>query len=190
YNWTLIINVMAITKLDNTTDLSLEAALAAYSGDTKEKGLVRQLPFNKVNTELNLGLDEINSASLESAYSASCSGIKVAEVTLTADEIVGNATGDLNEADGAVLVASAGTGYIHQFLSAVLIYDHVTADYTGGGNDTVIQVGVNGAQVALSAAIASASFLGASADTIVQVNALDAADVALTITGANIISLY
>jgi len=186
---------MAITKLTTDSDLDLEAYLAAYPSETYNNstlpaGLVRQLSFNKVNTKLNLAIDEINAASLEYAYSTSASGIKVAETTLTAAEIVGNAAGALNHADGAILVAAAAAGSVHEFISATLFYEYDTAAYTGGGNDTVINVGVTGAQVAFSSVIGSADLIKAAGNKIVQVNALNATDQALTITGANVISLY
>ena len=179
---------MAITKLDNVIDLSLETYLQQYS-TVDDADLIRQLQLDTVNDKLNEGIDEINSASLESAYGASASGIKVAEVTLTAIQIVGTAAGDLGHADGAILVAAAGSGYVHEFISAVLIYEFVTGDYEAGGDDLVVQVGVNSGQVTFSAAIADADLIGAGANKIVQVNALTATDQALTIAGNNIISL-
>jgi len=113
---------------------------------------------------------------------------KTALTTLTATEIVGTAAGDVAHADGAILVAAPGTGYTLQFISAVLIYDHDTADYTGGGNDTVINVGVTGTQVAHTTAIAAAAMWTASADSITQVVELSASDQALV--DNNVISLF
>jgi len=110
------------------------------------------------------------------------------ETTLTATEIVGNSAGDINHADGAILVAAAGADAAHEFVSAVLIYEYATAAYESGGDDTVINVGVTGSQVAATAAIAKADLWTASADKIVQVNSLSAADRALVAN--NVISLY
>ena len=97
--------------------------------------------------------------------------------TLTATEIVGTAAGDIGHADGAILVAAPGAGYALEFVSAILIYDHDTAAYTGGADDNVIQNGDG--TVALSTTIAGADLLEAAGDKIVQVNALTASDQAL-----------
>ena len=71
------------------------------------------------------------------------------------------------------LIAAAGAGYAHEFVSAVLIYDFDTAAYTGAGSDDlVIRVGT----VSVSPVIADADLLLAAADQIVHVRALAAAD--------------
>lgn len=95
-------------------------------------------------------------------------------VTLTADQIVGNAANDLNHTDGAPLYLTS-SGYVVEFVSAILVYDFDTAAYTGGGNDTVFRVGTT----AVSGAVTSASLLGAAADKIVMVSPLAVAGVAL-----------
>jgi hypothetical protein len=102
--------------------------------------------------------------------------LKVDKVTLTADEIVGTDAGDIGHASGATLVAAPGAGKVLEFVSAVLSYTHDTADYTGGGDDNVIQLGTT----TVSPAIAGADLLEASGDKIAQVTALGDADVALT----------
>lgn len=102
--------------------------------------------------------------------------LQTATVELTANEIVGTDTGDIGHTDGAVLVAAPGAGKVLEFVSATLIYDYNTAAYTGGADDLVIRQGTT----AVSAAIAGADLLGASADKIAYVNALSAADIALT----------
>lgn len=94
------------------------------------------------------------------------------EVTLTASEIVGTTAGCIGHANGAILVAAPGTGKALEFVSAVLIYDYDTAAYTGGGDDTVIQVGVNGGQVASSGAITGANLLEASADKMLRLGCI------------------
>lgn len=101
--------------------------------------------------------------------------IQTVEVTLTATEIVGTSAGDLGHAGGAVLVA-AEADVIHEFISAVLIYDFDTAAYTDGGDDLVVRQGTT----AVSAAIAGADLIGDSADDIAFVSALSAADIKLT----------
>lgn len=102
--------------------------------------------------------------------------IQYAEVELTATEIVGTSAGDLGHAAGAVLVAAPGATKTLEFVSAVLIYDYDTAAYTGGGDDLVVRQGTT----TVSAAVAGADLVGASADKIAFVGALSAADIALT----------
>lgn len=88
--------------------------------------------------------------------------------TLTATEIVGTAAGDVGHADGAILVAKPGTGYTLEFISVFFVYDYDTAAYTGGGDDTVIQVGVTGTQVAVTGAITGANLLEAAGDKMLR----------------------
>lgn len=114
--------------------------------------------------------DAVTSAKIDESV------IQYAEVTLTADEIVGTDAGDIGHSAGAVLVAAPGADKILEFVSAVLIYDFDTAAYTGGGDDLVIRQGTT----AVSAAIAAADLLGDTADDIAYVNALSAADIKLT----------
>jgi hypothetical protein len=123
-------------------------------------------------------------------YSNYGQGVFTKSVTLTAVEIVGNAAGALAHADGSILVPSAGAGYVNQFLSAVLIYKRVVADYTGGGDNLVVNVGVSGTQVAHTVAVAKVDLLLASVNKIAQVSEISATDQALTILGANVISLF
>ena len=98
-------------------------------------------------------------------------------VTLTAAEIVGSDAGDVGHANGAILVSSPGSGYVLEFVSAILVYDFLTAAYTGGGDDNVIQLGT----VAFSAPIAGADLLEAAGDKIVMVTPLAAVDLPMTV---------
>ncbi len=100
-----------------------------------------------------------------------------AEVTLTEAEIVGTAAGDIGHASGALLVASSGSGFVLELVSAVLIYDYTTAAYTGGGDDTVIQLGT----VAQTAPIAGADLLEAAGDKITRLTSLSAVDLPMTV---------
>ncbi|MBA7700398.1 hypothetical protein ES703_109112 [subsurface metagenome] len=86
--------------------------------------------------------------------------------TLTATEIVGNDEGDIGHVDGAILVAAPSSGYILQYIDALLIYDYDIVAYTGGSNDIVIQLGSSGTQLAVTKAIAKSFLLGASGDKI------------------------
>jgi hypothetical protein len=93
--------------------------------------------------------------------------------TLTASEIVGTAAGDLGHASGAVLVAAPGSGYALEFVNAIAIYDFDTAAYTGGGNDTTINLGSGGAVI--TGVVTSANLLGAAGDKIVRFEPLSTA---------------
>lgn len=86
--------------------------------------------------------------------------------TLTPDDIVGASTGHFGHVDGVVLVAAPTSGYILQYIDAILIYDYDTAAYTAGSNDTVIQIGSGGTQLAVIKGIAKSFLLGASGDKI------------------------
>lgn len=101
------------------------------------------------------------------------------EITLTATEIVGTSAGDLGHASGAVLVAGVSSAYAMEFVSAVAIYDFDTAAYTGGGNDTTINIGGGGA--ALTGVVTSANLLGAAGDKIVVFNQLSTAALPLSV---------
>ena len=107
------------------------------------------------------------------------SDIITEQVTLTATEIVGTSAGDLGHASGAVLVAGVSSAYAMEFVSAVAIYDFDTAAYTGGGNDTTINIGSGGA--ALTGVVTSANLLGAAGDKIVVFNQLSTAALPLSV---------
>ena len=107
--------------------------------------------------------------------------------TLTAEEIVGNSAGDVGHVDGAILVAAPGTGYALEFVSAFMIYDYDVAAYTGGADDTIIQVGVNGAQVTVSGAITGANLLEASGDKMLRLGCIATE---LVFADNGVISLY
>jgi len=101
----------------------------------------------------------------------------VTEVTLTAGQIVGTATGDLGHTAGAPLVAAQGAGSVVQFVQGLLVYDFDTTGYTGAGsNDLVVRQGTT----AVSSVILDADLLLATEDKIVSINNLAAGDIALT----------
>jgi len=101
------------------------------------------------------------------------------EITLTATEIVGTAAGDLGHASGAVLVAGVSSAYAMEFVSAVAIYDFATAAYTGGGNDTTINIGSGGA--VLTGVVTTANLLGAAGDKVVVFYPLSTAALPLSV---------
>lgn len=98
--------------------------------------------------------------------------------TITAAEIVGTAAGDLGHASGVELVAAPGAGFALEFLDAVAIYDFGVAAYTGGGNDTTINIGSGGA--AITGVVTSANLLGAAGDKIVAFRPLSVAALPVT----------
>jgi len=102
---------------------------------------------------------------------------KTVLTTLTAAQIVGTSAGDIGHASGAILVESPGSDYVLELVSAILIYDYLTGAYTGGGDDTVIQLGT----VAQTAAIAGADLLEAAGDKIVMLTPLGAVDLPMTV---------
>lgn len=97
---------------------------------------------------------------------------KTVEVTITADEIVGNSAGDVGHVDGAILVAAPTSDYVLQFVSAILIYDYAGAAFGGGADDTVIQIGAVGSQNSVSSAITGANLLEAAGDKVLQLGAI------------------
>lgn len=101
------------------------------------------------------------------------SGIITEERTITATEIVGTSAGDLGHANGVELVSAPGAGYALEFISALAIYDYATAAYTGGGNDTTINLGSGGA--AITGVVTSANLLGAAGDKLARFVPLAAA---------------
>lgn len=121
-----------------------------------------------------IGDGTVTTAKLDDAAVTSAkidsSVIQTVEVELTATEIVGTSAGDLGHAAGAVLVA-AEADVVHEFISAVLVYEFDTAAYTGGGDDLVIRQGTT----AVGAAITSANLLGAAGDKVYQSTAIAAA---------------
>ncbi len=107
--------------------------------------------------------------------------LHVAEVDISAADIVSTSTGKLGHANGYTLVAAPGSGKVIQLVSAVLSFTYATAAYTAGGNLTV-NIGAGGA--ALTGLISAANSLGASADKIAQFVPLSTAAVNLTVNTA------
>lgn len=110
--------------------------------------------------------------------------ILTATKTLTAAEIVGVAAGDIGHADGAILVAAPGAGKAIQFISAILIYDFLTAAYTGGADDSaIIYPGFN----AVSGVITDSELITSAGDEMISLLALSAAGIPMvTNVGLNL----
>jgi len=98
---------------------------------------------------------------------------KTDEVLIPSANILGVAAGDIAHTAGAVLVAGPGSGYALEFVSAVLIYDFLTAAYTGGAGDSLV---IRNSTTAVSPAIATADLITAAGDQIVHLRALAADD--------------
>jgi len=100
-----------------------------------------------------------------------------AEVGLTTAEILALFTTPKE------LVATPGTKYVHEFISAVLILDHVSVDYATRGDLTVREN--DGSGTALSDTVAAADLVQASADTIRTMQVIST-EIALT-AGASLV---
>ena len=161
--------------------LNLKTFLDEHA-DIDDAYLARGLHIDKIQdkigeviTQTNLNTTDIDT--VEGYDPATISPIKSIVTTLTADEIVGTTAGDIGATAGAPLVAAPGAGYALEFVSAVIIYDYLTAAYTGGaGDDLVIRQGTT----SVSPTIATADLITAAANTIISLGALSAADIALT----------
>lgn len=92
--------------------------------------------------------------------------LRYAEVVLTPAEILA-----LNSAPKE-LVPAPGAGFVHEFISAIMILDYETVAYATNGNLTV----QNESATALSNTVLLANLLAATADKMVQLGALDTAD--------------
>lgn len=105
---------------------------------------------------------------------------KEAVVTLTAATIVGTAAGTLGHADGVTLVAGAGAGYTLELVSATAFFNGMGTAYTGGGDDTVIQL----AQIPMTGVVSKINLLGATGDKIVMFKPLAITALPLTVNTA------
>lgn len=103
--------------------------------------------------------------------------LRIAEVEISAADIVATGAGKLGHAQGYPLIAAPGAGKVIELISAVLIYDYATAAYGGGGNVTLNWAG-GGA--AITGLVSAANSLGASVDKVVQFLALAAAGNAMS----------
>lgn len=105
--------------------------------------------------------------------------LRYAEVTVTPAEILAlNAT-------PKTLVPAPGPGYVHEFISAILILDYVSAAYATNGDLTV----KNETGASLSNTVLLANLLAATADKMVQLQALDTADAGVVLAEDEAIQL-
>jgi len=153
-------------------------AVFGQTGDTIDDGAANALLVIAPNTTVTF--EGISATAWKSSVGTTkVSQIITEEVTLTATEIVGTSAGDLGHASGAVLVAGVSSAYAMELVSAVAIYDFSTAAYTGGGNDTTINIGSGGA--ILTGVVTSANLLGAAGDKIVLFKPLSTAALPLSV---------
>jgi hypothetical protein len=111
--------------------------------------------------------------------------LRYTEVTISAADIVATGAGKFGHAAGYPLLADPGAGKVAEFVSAVLIYDHSTADYANGGNVTI---NINGG-AAVTGLVSAANSMAANADKIVHFAPLAAAGNAMTANkGFNLVS--
>lgn len=82
------------------------------------------------------------------------------EIILTETEIVGSGTGSLNHTDGAILIPAPNSGYILQYVDALLIYEFDTIDYANGGHDLFIRIGSSGTHLDVIKNVAKSLLLG------------------------------
>lgn len=107
-------------------------------------------------------------------------------VTMSAAEIIASTAGGFAHANGLELVAGAGTGYVLDLVSAVLVYDGDGTGYTAGGNVT-INIGSGGA--AITGLVSAANSFGATGDKVYRFMPLSTAALSLPVnTGINIVS--
>lgn len=102
---------------------------------------------------------------------------KEAIVNLGTAEIIGNTAGTLGHANGVTLVAAPGTDYTLELVSATAFFNGMGVAYTGGADDTVIQLGT----IAMTGVVTKANLLGATGDKIVMFKPLSTAALPLTV---------
>ena len=107
-------------------------------------------------------------------------------VTMTAAQITAAGVGGFAHANGLVLVEGVGTGYVLEFVSALLVYDGDGTGYTAGG-DVTINIGGGGA--ALTGLVSAANSFGNAGDRIYMFKPLSTAAISLPVnTSINIVS--
>lgn len=85
--------------------------------------------------------------------------------TITAAQIISTAAGGLGHANGFIMVPAAPANFMNQLMSAVLINAFSVAAYTGGGNLTI---NIGGGGAALTGLIATANFIQAAANKVIE----------------------
>lgn len=124
-------------------------------------------------------IDSISTATTKS------SELMVAEVLISAADIVATTAGKLGHDAGVPIVAaSAATKYV-ELVSATMLYDYDTAAFGAGGNITINATGGS----AVTGLVSNANSLAAAADKVVKFYPLSTAGVNVAInTGFSLVS--
>jgi hypothetical protein len=91
--------------------------------------------------------------------------IQCREFTISSAAITATGAGNLGHAQGVTVVPAPGANKIIEFISGLLFYDRVTANYGAGGNITFNWAG-GGA--AITGVVSNANSLAAAADKLVH----------------------
>lgn len=156
--------------------LLMAAFVGAAFGQAATIAKVPSMTGSRAKGRVNATITAVNALqdSIE-AYDARATSSAVeytAIVTLDSTDIAGNDAGNIGHVDGAVLVAAPSSAYVLEFVSALFIYDYLTAAYTGGADDIVVQVGAASSQNTVSSAITGASLLEAAGDKVLRVGSI------------------
>lgn len=117
---------------------------------------------------------------------ASDGDLQVADITISAADIVSTSANKLGHAQGYPLVANPGADVGLEFVDAVLVCDFATHAYGNGGNLTI---NVNGGGAALTGLVSALNSLGAAADKVAIFRPLAAAaEVVVANKGINLVS--
>lgn len=117
---------------------------------------------------------------------ASDGDLLVADVTISAADIVSTSAGKFGHAAGYPLVAAGGADVGLELVSAILVYDRLTATYGAGGNVTV---NLSGGGAALTGLVSAANSVGGGADKVAIFRPLaTAAELVTPNLGFNLVS--
>jgi len=128
-------------------------------------GILTDIKAKRLNIKgaIRAALESIATV-VNEGYTTEVGVIKVAEVDISAAEVISTAAGDLGHAHGVVLVPDVGAGYFVELISATVKVTFDTAAYTDGGNLTI---NVNGAAAVTGLVSAANSFGNAASKNIV-----------------------
>jgi hypothetical protein len=134
---------------------------------------------NKVRTQVITQAGKLNPEVLTDET------LRVAEVTVSAADIIATGAGKFGHAHGVPVVADPGAGKYVDLVSGMLLYTRATASYTDGGNITFNENGGS----ALTGLVSNANSLQAGASVVAQFPPLSTAGRACTANkGVNIVS--
>lgn len=132
------------------------------------------------------GANGIGYVIMRDAPSAAVIDERDVEVTISPENIVGTAAGQLSHADGFELVAAPGPSFALELVWALLVYDYVTS-YYGDGGQVTINYGAGGRP--LTPYVAAADSIGQSADAVACFRPyVDPVDLILSNLGLNLVT--